>query len=412
MTKTPVEPPHASPWLSAWLSPRDTITRIVAADPHRHVLLIASLGFISNVVVQLVLAGWGTVLRDWRVVAAILIAGAVVGIVGLYYLGFFLRWSGKVFGGRAAPAQVRAALAWGQLPTLLFAAICLAILIALKLTGAHASDTLTGVLSLIVAVSGLWALIMTWLMLASVQEFGFWRTAGSSIVGWLVGWLIVMLVLVVPFRTFVFQHFNIPSGAMTPALQVGDYMFVSKYAYGYTHYSLPFSPPLFSGRILASEPQRGDVVVYRLPKDDTVDYVSRIVGLPNDRIQMKNGLLHINGTPVERTRAEDFAMTENRRMTSVKRWRETLPNGVSHETLDAIDNGFYDNTPEYKVPPGHYFMMGDNRDNATDSRVLNRVGYVPFENLIGRAALIFMSMKTDPESGERVASFERFGSVR
>ena len=149
-------------------------------------------------------------------------------------------------------------------------------------------------------------------------------------------------------------------------------------SYGYSPYSFPFSPPLFTGRIFGSPPDRGDVVVFRLPKDDSTDYIKRVIGLPGDRIQMINGLLHINGEPVKRERIDDYIETEEGdRAIRVKRWRETLPNGVSYTTLDLQDNGFYDNTQEYVVPAGHYFMMGDNRDNSTDSRVLSQVGYVP-----------------------------------
>jgi len=196
-------------------------------------------------------------------------------------------------------------------------------------------------------------------------------------------------------RTFLFQPFNIPAGSMKPTLLVGDYMFVSKYSYGYNRYSFPFSPPLalISGRVFASEPERGDVVVFRLPKDPSTDYVKRVIGLPGDRIQMINGVLHINGTPVKRERIEDFVETDdNGREVHIKQWRETLPNGVSHATLDMIDNSFYDNTKEYRVPAGHYFMMGDNRDNSSDSRVENAVGYVPAENLVGRAQIMFWSV--------------------
>src|SRR6185369_7631196 len=200
------------------------------------------------------------------------------------------------------------------------------------------------------------------------------------------------LIIALVIRTFLFQPFNIPSGSMKETLLVGDYLFVSKYSYGYSHYSLPFSPPLFPGRIWASQPNRGDVVVFRLPKDDSTDYIKRVIGLPGDRIQMIDGVLNINGEPVKRERIEDFIETEEgSRTTRIKRWRETLPNGVSYTTLDLIDNGFYDNTKEYEVPPGKYFMMGDNRDNSTDSRVESAVGYVPIENLVGRAQSIFCS---------------------
>jgi len=199
----------------------------------------------------------------------------------------------------------------------------------------------------------------------------------------------ILIALVV--RTFAFEPFNIPSGSMKPTLLVGDYLFVSKYSYGYSRYSLPWGLPLFDGRILGADPERGDVIVFKKPSDNETDYIKRLIGLPGDRIQVIGGILHINGEPVRREKVGETKDGDSFSTRTYTVYRETLPNGRQHLIWEASDNDHLDNTAEYVVPEGHYFFMGDNRDNSRDSRVLYDVGYVPAENLVGRAEFLFFS---------------------
>ncbi len=202
----------------------------------------------------------------------------------------------------------------------------------------------------------------------------------------------VLIALVV--RAFAYEPFNIPSGSMIPTLLVGDYLFVAKFSYGYSRFSFPWGVIPLTDRFWFSEPERGDVVVFRLPRDTSIDYIKRLVGLPGDRIQVIGGVLHINGEPVPRERIEDFVEPGYAgNVRRVAQYVETLPNGVSYRVLDERSTGSLDNTIEYVVPEGHYFAMGDNRDNSSDSRA--SVGFVPAENLIGRAEVTFFSIATE-----------------
>ncbi|MDA9438573.1 signal peptidase I [Bradyrhizobium sp. CCBAU 51745] len=214
---------------------------------------------------------------------------------------------------------------------------------------------------------------------------------------------IIILILLVPvlwsplilFRYVLFQPFNIPSSSMAPTLVVGDYVFAAKYAYGYGRYSFPFAPSFVSGRFGAADPAYGDIVVFRSPKDNETDYVKRVVGLPGDRIQMRHGQLFLNDIQVTRVALKDVAAGSacgGETGTKVKRWRETMPNGVSYITYDCVDNGYADNTEIYTVPPDHFFALGDNRDNSTDSRFKSVMGFVPMDNLIGKVTRIFWSL--------------------
>jgi len=206
--------------------------------------------------------------------------------------------------------------------------------------------------------------------------------------------IIQALVLAMVIRTVLFQPFTIPSGSMMPTLLVGDYIFVNKFAYGYSKYSLPFSPDIFSGRIFGSDPKRGDIVVFRFPPNPDVDYIKRVVGLPGDHIQVTDGILYINGKPVPKV--PDGAFNSDYKLDpgqDVPVFRETLDDGKTYDTLDQSPVSRGDNTREFIVPEGHYFMMGDNRDNSLDSRF--DVGFVPAENLVGRASVIFFSLGND-----------------
>ncbi|MEO3474127.1 signal peptidase I [Roseomonas sp. CAU 1739] len=217
--------------------------------------------------------------------------------------------------------------------------------------------------------------------------------------GWLesVKTIVYAALIAIGIRTVAFEPFNIPSGSMIPTLLVGDYLFVSKFSYGYSRHSMPFSPNLFNGRIFGSLPRRGDVAVFKLPRDGTTDYIKRIIGLPGDRIQVRAGRLYVNGEQVPRESLGPYTVEGDGPRITVRLYRETLPGSaglppVSHQILESTDDGPFDNTVEFRVPEGHVFAMGDNRDNSLDSRAMNAVGFVPIENLVGRAEFIFFSV--------------------
>jgi signal peptidase I len=237
------------------------------------------------------------------------------------------------------------------------------------------------------------------------KDEGIWETFKVIIQALLIAFVV---------RTFFFQPYNIPSPSMYPTLKVGDYLFVSKLSYGYGKYSFNFSvggffggepwfkccPVDFPGRkVLADVPKRGDVAVFKLPRDTDIDYIKRVIGLPGDKIQMIEGVLYINDVAVKKERIEDY-VDHDRQFGGrpLAQFVETLPNGVQYRVLDKTQQGGLDNTDVYTVPEGHYFMMGDNRDDSSDSRVpreFDGVGFVPVENFMGRADILFFSISSD-----------------
>ncbi len=201
---------------------------------------------------------------------------------------------------------------------------------------------------------------------------------------WTLFWALIIALFL---RTIFFQPFHIPSASMYPQLMIGDYLLSSKYPYGYSHYSLPLSPKIFSGRILAHAPERGDIVVFKWPVDHKTNYIKRVIGVPGDKVQVKGGRLWLNGKQIPFDVLGEEAVNDGRQHV-VTRIRETLPNGKSYITWDS-GRSMYDDTPVEIIPPKSYFMMGDNRDNSQDSR---KWGVVKFENLVGRGEVILVSV--------------------
>lgn len=242
--------------------------------------------------------------------------------------------------------------------------------------------------------------------------------------------LVKLALFVIILRSFIVSPFNIPSESMQPRLMVGDYLLVAKWPYGYSKFSMPFSVPVIPGRILPDKPEPGDVVVFKAPPSATDDYIKRVIGLSGDIIQVTNGVVSINGTPVERKKIEDYVHlvspnslcyaayfettnANGERICRYPQFQETLPNGRSYKILDVNEASEGDNTDSFIVPDGHMFLMGDNRDRSADSRFPavegQAIGMVPQENLVGRA---LVSVFSTDGSAEWIKPWTWFSAAR
>ena len=395
-----------NPWRALWLHPGRAVEAALARDRRRTTLVLAAvsalLAVLGDAGESLHLFALGPSVAVALIVLFVALAGAVFGVVGLYATGWIVDFVARALGGRGGAAGVRAALAWGSIPLLISSLVGLAASLgAVREREASWLIALSGAVALICI---LWGVVLQTSMLA------------RAFVSLLVGAVGAVFVLALAVRTFAFQPFDMPSGSMAPTLQRGDYVFVSKSAYGYSRFSLPLAPHWFEGRVFAREPKRGDIVVFANPKDGSA-WVKRIVGLPGETIQMKGGRLLINGEMVERRRVEPGFRTANLRGAIVEAptYDEMLPGGATHRIIQTDDDrGHFDDTIAQEKPPGAYFVLGDNRDNSIDSRVppkLGGFGFVPVENIVGRVGMIYYSFDVDPPLGRPAPRLERIGLV-
>jgi len=382
----------------------------VSRDDRSYVLFLAAIAGVVSTITSL---GAAQHIHWFAVVTLALVLGPLLGILQLYVNGVLLAWAGRLLGGHADQRSMRTATAWASAPQIIALPLIIGSIIAfgqafLRSYGDSGSDQDPVFLAIQVFLFFLfvWSLVLAVRAIGAVQNFGVVRAIINALSP-----LAVLLAAAFLIRAFLFQPFVIPAGSMRPTVLPGDNVFANKTSYGYSQYSFPIGPS-FSGRIWPAEPARGDVVVFRLTGPRT-DYIKRIVGLPDDQVQMKSGVLYINGAPVPKDYVDDVSDTECDASRShclqikYRRYREALPGGATYMVLDLEPNGDYDNTPAFQVPAGHYFMMGDNRDNSNDSR--SAIGFVPYENLIGRLSTIYFSAE---ELGDKQSKWDAFDNIR
>lgn len=380
-------------WLDLWLHPQRMIKHTAGKTS---TVLMLLLGAAEGIYTAYFLVGErantsGSSLVNWLLFATA--AGAVFGIAYLYLNAAIMAGLGRLLRGRATMSELREAQAWSQVPLLYVLPLILG---ALGVFGVNSLKQITLeedlsnpyllFIALLSSVAGLYSLFLLVRMVGAVQNFGIFRSILNA------SGLSAILIPLQVIRIFAFQPFSIPSSSMAPTLLPGDTIFANKFSYGYGRYSF-LADAGFSGRLIAREPERGDIAIHVLPNSGGVTYVKRIIGLPGDKIDMNGTSIEINGITLSHKylgRAEDVFGSE---FSGYLRYQETLPSGVSYEVFyrDGEQSQREDGT--WTVPSGHYFMIGDNRDNSSDSR-FSQIGYIPYDNLVGRALVIFLSIDT------------------